>query len=81
MVHYSLVKMTSQMVYTLLVKKTTPITLNMLKSIYQNDKRSFWPLSKFGFFNQNFWVEKLRILVVIKLGGLGYILCGPKINT
>jgi hypothetical protein len=29
MVHYSLVKMTNQLVFTLLVKKTTPITLDI----------------------------------------------------
>jgi hypothetical protein len=32
MVHGSLIKMTSQMVFTLLIRKTTPITLDMLKS-------------------------------------------------
>jgi hypothetical protein len=31
MVHYSLVKMTSQMVFALLVKNTTLVTLDMLK--------------------------------------------------
>jgi hypothetical protein len=71
MVHCSLVKMTNQMVFTLLIKKTTPITQNMLKSICQNDKRSFWPPSKFGFFNQKILFEKLKNLIMIRQGGLG----------
>ncbi len=31
MVHYSLIKVTSQMVFIMLVKKTTLVTLDMLK--------------------------------------------------
>ncbi len=43
MVQYSLVKMTSQMVLILQVKKTTLVTLDMLNRHVQNDKGSFCP--------------------------------------
>jgi hypothetical protein len=65
MVHSSLIKITSQMVFILLVKKTTLVMLDMLKLTCPKWPRVFWPLSKFHFFYQNFWFEKLKILVVI----------------
>jgi hypothetical protein len=43
MVHSSLVKMTGQMVYTLLIRNTTLVTLDMLNQVVQNDKGFFWP--------------------------------------
>jgi hypothetical protein len=64
MVHYSLVKMTSQMVFALLVKKTTLITLNMLKSTCPKWKGVFLAFAKFGFLYQFFQFGKPRILVV-----------------
>jgi hypothetical protein len=44
MIHYSLIKMTNQMVFGLIVKKTTPITLDMLKSIFPKWQKVFLAL-------------------------------------
>jgi hypothetical protein len=53
MVHYPLVKKISQMVFTLLVKKTTLLTLDMLKLTCPKWQKVFLTPSKFGFFTKN----------------------------
>ncbi len=60
MVHCSLVKMTGQMVFTLLVRNTTPITLDMLKSICPKWKGSFLAPIQIWCFLQNFPIWKIK---------------------
>jgi hypothetical protein len=64
MVHYLLVKMISQMVLTLLVKKTTLVTLDMLVQLSKMTRGVLFTLVQIMFFYQSFWFEKPRILVV-----------------
>jgi hypothetical protein len=56
------------MVFAMLVKKDHPNHIGHVKWLIQNDRGSFWPLSKFGFSYQNFQFEKPRILVVFTKG-------------
>jgi hypothetical protein len=72
MVHYSLVKMTSQMVFALLVKKTTLITLNMLKSTCPKWKGVFLAFAKFGFLYQIFQFGKCNYLLLSKTQNLTF---------
>jgi hypothetical protein len=65
MVHYLPIKKTNKMVITLLIKKTSLITSDMLKStcpIWQGDL--FDPYPNLVFFYHNSWFEKPKILIV-----------------
>jgi hypothetical protein len=60
MVHCSIVKMIGQMVFTLLIKNTTPITLDMLKLICPKWKGVFLAHIQIWFFLPKFPIWKIK---------------------